>query len=686
MDIAPYAAVTGPPDDRTRYGVRRPSSFRKGGISVVYEAELRRDLADHPAGTRIGLKLLSGVDEQRFGKILERSEQLSTVRHPHLAVHVDSFVGPPLSAHEVAEEDADLFYSAHVWVEGVALRDLEPAPPERVLAWLGQVAGALDHLHGLPGGGFAHRDVHAGNIIVGPDGTAVLMDFDTILWGELSDTRLTSLTSPRAIDVIGLAGAQRGDRSMLALTTLAVLAGSEAAAAAGSLDELAARAGERVAAGARGAALAGHLRRAVDEPPRSAAEVIDLADDLLSGRRRPPRRPLRLPRAARSPFAIAVAGLLALLLGVSLTAWSLARRDVAGTAATSSDPSPTAAAVPPAFVCWDGARRRTLKSCGEPRGVAGLNWALSAVGLTDTSCSPQGEDYFAGCSFAEVGIEPVPEVADADDLPRLGGGLSFAAARTVACTYECRDWVIDGELAGRIEIERPGEPGTNTWYVPSGPRDLLRVTATYADFRVLVDFFATDEDAVDVLLGRLEPRPPSQMRGVPAADGSSTACWNGTSAAGPESCPEVDGRAGLLWSFPGLRGRLLRCEDHSGDLESSWICDYSDLGLADVPGAADWPHQLYVRFTTGRSGARQILDTPPSPVGTHEVQDWTIDGEVVGTLVRSTEELPGSRPVFSVAAGYADTPFWFEVAGRSEAEIAAVVDLLHPRAVLTDRG
>ncbi|MFD0807407.1 hypothetical protein ACFQ0K_15045 [Nocardioides caeni] len=128
-----------------------------------------------PPGTRVGLKLLSGVDEQLFRKILERSERLRTARHPHLAVHVDSFVGPPLSAHGVAEEDADLFYSAHVWVDGTSMRDQEPAPPEVVLAWLGQVASALDHLHTLPDGGFARRDVRAGNVIVRPDGTAVLM-------------------------------------------------------------------------------------------------------------------------------------------------------------------------------------------------------------------------------------------------------------------------------------------------------------------------------------------------------------------------------------------------------------------------------------------------------------------------------------------------------------------------------
>lgn len=680
MDIAPYAAVTGPPTDRTLYGVRRPGSFRKGGIGVVYEAELRRDVADHPAGTRVGLKLLSGVDEQRFRKILERSERLRAARHPHLAVHVDSFVGPPLSAHRVAEEDADLFYSAHVWVEGTSLRDHEPAAPDAVLGWLGQVAAALDHLHTLPGGGFAHRDVHAGNVIVRPDGTAVLMDFDTILWGELSDTRLTSLTSPRAIDAVGLAGAQRADRSMLAVMALTALAGGEAADAAGSLGELQAAAGEGVAAGARGTALVAHLRHAVEEPPATATELVEVAADLLSGRRRPPRRPVRLPRAARSPRVVAVAGLLALVLGMSVTAWSLGRRET-GTPPTSAPRSTPTAPVAPAFACWDGSRQRTLEKCGDPDGVAGLNWAFLTLDLTSASCSPQGEDYYASCSFADAGVAPVPGIPDAD-APGPGGGLTFADLRSYACAYECRDWVVDGELTGRIQVERPG--ASNTWDTSSGATDLVRVTVAYAGYDVLLDFFVTDESAIDVLLERLHPRPASQMRGVAVTDGSATACWNGTSAASPDRCPVVGGRAGLLWAFPGLRGRLVRCEDHSGDVEEMWICDYSDLGLTDVPGAGAWPHQLYVRFTSGTPGAQQVGQ---APTATRDVREWRIGEETVGTFVRTTDQLSSGSPlIHGVEAGYAAAPFWFDVAGRSQAEVDQVVELLHPRAILTDRG
>jgi hypothetical protein len=269
----PGSGYTGPPEDRTRYEVPDVRGFRRGGTGVVYEATLTRAIDELAAGTRIGLKMMPSMESSRFEKLRERSPRIP--RHPNLARHVECFSGPPPTAAEAGEDDF-VFYSAHVWVVGRSLDDASlDAGPQEILGWGRQIALALDALHSTPGGGLAHRDVYGKNIIVTPSGDAVLIDFDTILRGDASDTGLSVLSGLGAgARARGLPGAQAEDRALLALALLRAFARD------GSSHRPAEELPGSALATLRGKArdpegVVAVLTEALDSPPATALALID---------------------------------------------------------------------------------------------------------------------------------------------------------------------------------------------------------------------------------------------------------------------------------------------------------------------------------------------------------------------------------------------------------------------------
>ena len=85
--------------------------------------------------------------------------------------------------------ERDRYYLAMDWVEGTDLRRLlvergSPGLPfDHVMGWLTEVAGALDHLHGHEPP-IVHGDVKPANVIITPQGRAVLVDFGIAFRGE----------------------------------------------------------------------------------------------------------------------------------------------------------------------------------------------------------------------------------------------------------------------------------------------------------------------------------------------------------------------------------------------------------------------------------------------------------------------------------------------------------------------
>jgi streptogramin lyase len=124
----------------------------RGGMGEVYEAvdtRLRRTVA---------LKLLAPdlADDDRFReRFLRESRLAASLDHPNV-----------LPIYEAGEDDERLFIAMR-FVEGTDLRRIlassAPLEPERALALLAPVAGALDAAHGR---GLVHRDVKPANILI----------------------------------------------------------------------------------------------------------------------------------------------------------------------------------------------------------------------------------------------------------------------------------------------------------------------------------------------------------------------------------------------------------------------------------------------------------------------------------------------------------------------------------------
>ena len=132
-------------------GFRIEELVGNGAMAEVYRA---RDAADRV----VALKLLDDVlaRDQRFRqRFLRESEVAASLEHPNIVRTLDS------------GEAAGRLYLAMEYVDGSDLRrllhDEGRLDPDRAVAIVGQVAGALDTAHAA---GLVHRDVKPGNILV----------------------------------------------------------------------------------------------------------------------------------------------------------------------------------------------------------------------------------------------------------------------------------------------------------------------------------------------------------------------------------------------------------------------------------------------------------------------------------------------------------------------------------------
>ena len=279
-------ATTGPDQDPDRYHVADPRQFVRGGVGLVYRAWQCRE-GNEDDGTdsiEVGLKMLTGMDDARIAKLRQRSSRLHEVIHPHLARHVECFAGPPpvASLSGLPRDSSDhVWYAVHEWVPGHGLADvLTDANQDQIERWMEQLASGLDALHGAAEGGLAHRDVHLRNVVITEDDDAVLIDYDTVLSGDATDTQLISLRHRVRSTDSSLESAKANDRSAFALLCLRVLAkdADEVLTVDGALAAARERLGTR-----RVRATLGVLGRCVERPPASCGAIID---HWRAGRRR----------------------------------------------------------------------------------------------------------------------------------------------------------------------------------------------------------------------------------------------------------------------------------------------------------------------------------------------------------------------------------------------------------------
>jgi hypothetical protein len=136
-----------------------------GGQSTVLQA------LDHDRGRLVGLKVRPRGSPEGEGSLLSEARILLGLEpHPLLCrVREDFFAG-------------DRYYLVMDWVEGTTLAHVlagtggEGLPLDDVVHYLAQVAEALDHLHRHQPP-VVHGDVKPANVIVTPEGKAVLVDF-----------------------------------------------------------------------------------------------------------------------------------------------------------------------------------------------------------------------------------------------------------------------------------------------------------------------------------------------------------------------------------------------------------------------------------------------------------------------------------------------------------------------------
>ena len=143
---------------------RIESELGRGGMGIVYLAH------DERLGRRVVVKvplpeLLNDRDVR--ARFLREVEELARHEHPHIVRILDfgELDGYP--------------YAVVEYVAGGSLEDRLRAAggrqtPHEILAWLPQVAAALDSMHAQ---GALHRDVKPGNILFGESGHAYLADF-----------------------------------------------------------------------------------------------------------------------------------------------------------------------------------------------------------------------------------------------------------------------------------------------------------------------------------------------------------------------------------------------------------------------------------------------------------------------------------------------------------------------------
>jgi tetratricopeptide (TPR) repeat protein len=149
----------------------------EGGMGVVYLA------VQESLGREVALKVIrperagSMEAEARF---LREADAVSELRHPHIVTVYGS------------GEEKGVRYFAMELLSGRRLdeimRDDGAIETQKILRWIRDVADALDCAHRA---GILHRDVKPSNIVITPEGRAMLMDFGVARNLNLSTLTLT---------------------------------------------------------------------------------------------------------------------------------------------------------------------------------------------------------------------------------------------------------------------------------------------------------------------------------------------------------------------------------------------------------------------------------------------------------------------------------------------------------------
>jgi ABC-type branched-subunit amino acid transport system substrate-binding protein/streptogramin lyase len=360
-------------------GYRVDSLVGRGGMGVVYRA------TDLSLGRPVALKLIAPelAEDERF--------RARFLREPRLAASLDHPNVIPI--YEAGEHEGQL-YLAMRFVEGSDLKGLiereGQLQPERALAVLAQVAGALDAAHRRA---LVHRDVKPANVLLDEDGHAYLTDFGITkqLGGASTDTGRVVGTldylAPEQIRGDPVDG--RADCYALGCLLYECLTGAAPFRRATEAETLWAHMQEEPAPLRRHPRLDPVLRKALakdrEDRYKTCAELIEAAAEALGLASPRAARRLLLPHALRSRGRLLLAG--GLLLTVAVVAAVLA---MAGTDER-SETEPVGNGV--AAINGDGAELASFTTTDAPPsnvavGEGGI-WFLNLQDRTVARIDPQ---------------------------------------------------------------------------------------------------------------------------------------------------------------------------------------------------------------------------------------------------------------------------------------------------------
>jgi hypothetical protein len=99
---------------------------RTGGEGLVFEA------ANENTGEAVALKMLTAVPVDDYGRVAQRAAAFDQIEHPNLMRHLETFVGPPLTA-EGDPDAADFGGSSTASRRGSRV-PISPTPSARPMA------------------------------------------------------------------------------------------------------------------------------------------------------------------------------------------------------------------------------------------------------------------------------------------------------------------------------------------------------------------------------------------------------------------------------------------------------------------------------------------------------------------------------------------------------------------------
>lgn len=184
MSVDGQRFFVGPDDEPDKYRLLR--QVGGGGEAELWEA----DLAFAGGRERVAVKILRAEHAAEVARWRERwaeqAELLRLIRHPGVVGVHAYFEGARLHLSSQTEPNDRALYLVMNWVGGQDLREWVPQhirPEDRwdALRYLAQVAEVLDWLHSGRAAPserpVVHGDISPANVVINPDGQAVLVDF-----------------------------------------------------------------------------------------------------------------------------------------------------------------------------------------------------------------------------------------------------------------------------------------------------------------------------------------------------------------------------------------------------------------------------------------------------------------------------------------------------------------------------